>query len=116
MSSTFSLTVGKYTCPTANHRLVKVLRNLGSGEDDEPKTAYAHFHKMVEQEAGAVRNAILAGVEQVKVIITEMLSDLEQGLATLQVQNLATLKINDLNTKRLMTTTESMDHHLRREM
>ncbi|KAL8773445.1 MAG: hypothetical protein Q9209_001548 [Squamulea sp. 1 TL-2023] len=42
---------------------VKAFRNLGSGEDDELINAYAYFHKMVEQEGGAVRNATLAGVE-----------------------------------------------------
>lgn len=45
---------------------MKACRNLVSGTDDELTTAYAHFHKMVEQEQGVVRNATLAVVEQVE--------------------------------------------------
>ena len=45
---------------------MKAFRNLVSGEDDELTAAYAHFYKMVEREQGAVRNATLAGVEQLK--------------------------------------------------
>ena len=45
---------------------MKAFRNLVSGEDDELTTAYAHFHKMVEQEQGVVRNATLAVAEQVE--------------------------------------------------
>ena len=45
---------------------VKAFRNLVSGEDDELRTAYAHFHKMVEQEQGVIRNATLAALEQLR--------------------------------------------------
>jgi hypothetical protein len=44
----------------------KGFRNLVAGEDSELTAAYDHFHKMVEQKNGAVRNATLAGVEQLK--------------------------------------------------
>lgn len=46
--------------------LVKAFRNLISGEDDELSAAYAHFHKMIEQEHGTVRNATLAAVGQLQ--------------------------------------------------
>ncbi len=46
--------------------LVKAFRNLVSGEDDELSTGYAHFHKMVDQEQGAVRNATLAAMGQLQ--------------------------------------------------
>jgi hypothetical protein len=46
--------------------LEKGLRNLVAGEDNELVAAYAHFHKMVDQENYAVANATLAGVEQLK--------------------------------------------------
>ena len=38
-----------------------------SGEDDELATAYTHFHKMVKQEEGAVRNATLVAVENLQI-------------------------------------------------
>ena len=44
-------------------RFVKCFRNLVKGTDDELSTAYKDFHKAAEQEAGAIRNATLAGVE-----------------------------------------------------
>ncbi|KAL8716183.1 MAG: hypothetical protein Q9220_000088 [cf. Caloplaca sp. 1 TL-2023] len=67
------------------NRIVKAFKHLASGEDSELTTAYAHFHKMVEQEAGAVRNATLAGVEQVKQQNTAMHTDLQKGFITLKV-------------------------------
>jgi hypothetical protein len=62
--------------------LVKAFRNLVSGEDDELTAAYAHFHKMVEQEQGAVRNATLAAIEQVKKETSSMRTDVSVVLAT----------------------------------
>ncbi|KAL9033006.1 MAG: hypothetical protein Q9180_006179 [Flavoplaca navasiana] len=68
-------------------RIVKAFRNLGTGEDDELTAAYTYFHKMVEQEAGAVRNATLAGVEQLKLRAGDIYSDVQQGLATMDITN-----------------------------
>ncbi|KAL8919594.1 MAG: hypothetical protein Q9172_004922 [Xanthocarpia lactea] len=67
--------------------VVKAFRNLVSGEDDELTTAYAYFHKTVEQECGAVRNATLAGVEQIKVQAMDLHSDVRHGLATMDINN-----------------------------
>ena len=62
--------------------LVKAFRNLVSGEDDELTTAYAHFHKMVEQEQGVVRNATLAVVEQVETKTSAVNADVKEVSAT----------------------------------
>ncbi|KAL8949471.1 MAG: hypothetical protein Q9222_004419 [Ikaeria aurantiellina] len=67
------------------NRIVKAFKNLALGEDSELTTAYAHFHKMIEQEEGAVRNATLAGVEQVKQQNMAMHTDLQKGFITLKV-------------------------------
>lgn len=84
--------------------LVKAFRNLVSGEDDELTSAYAHFHKMVEQEQGAIRNATLAAVEQLKKETSAMHTDVKVGLAT--------TKRTDGNTKTLMASTGRMHKYL----
>lgn len=63
---------------------VVVFRSLVSGEDDELKAAYDHFHKMVQQEQGIVRNAILAGVEQLKLDVGVARTDVRGGLTMTQ--------------------------------
>ena len=65
-----------------NVLLVKAFRSLVSGEDDELTTAYAHFHKMVEQEQGVTRNATLVAAEQLKKTASAMHADIRVGLAT----------------------------------
>jgi len=45
---------------------------LVSGQDTELKAAYQHFHRMVQREQGIVRNAILKGVERVKLDATSV--------------------------------------------
>lgn len=62
--------------------LVKAFRNLVSEEDDELIAAYAHFHKMVEQEQDAVRNATLIAIEQVKKETSSIRTDVSVVLAT----------------------------------
>jgi tellurite resistance protein len=61
--------------------LVKGFRNL-SGQDSELKDAYERFHKMVDQENGAVRNATLRGVEQLKKEAGATHADVKLALAT----------------------------------
>lgn len=61
---------------------MKAFRNLVSGEDDELTTAYAHFHKMVEQEQRVVGNATLAVVEQVEKKTSAMNADIRVVSAT----------------------------------
>jgi len=83
---------------------VKAFRNLVSGEDDELSAAYAHFHKMVEQEQGAVRNATLAAVGK-----------LQSGSADIRAivqEDLSITKCTDLNTKSLMASTERLRRDL----
>ena len=83
---------------------MKAFRNLVSGEDDELTTAYSHFHKMVEQEQGAIRNATLAAVEQLKTKTSAMHTDVRIGLAT--------TKRTDGNTKTLMASTGRIHGYL----
>lgn len=61
---------------------MKAFRNLVSGEDDELTNAYAHFHKMVEQEQSVVGNATLAVVEQVGKKTSAMNADIRVVSAT----------------------------------
>ena len=84
--------------------LVKAFRNLVSGEDDDLSTAYAHFHKMVEQEQGAVRNATLAAVGQLQKEFTAIHAVVREGLAVTER--------TDLNTKIRMASTERLDRYL----
>lgn len=56
---------------------MKAFRSLVSGEDAELKSAYERFHKMVEREQGIVRNAILAGVEQLKLDSSSIHTDVK---------------------------------------
>ena len=79
---------------------MKAFRNLVSGEDDELSIAYTHFHKMVEQEQGVVRNATLAAVEQLKEKTGAMHIDVNVGLAT--------AKRTESNTTALVATTGRM--------
>ena len=60
---------------------MKAFRNL-AGEDSELETAYANFHKMVEQEQGAVRNATLASVEQIRSGTSIAQADMRTVIAT----------------------------------
>lgn len=66
---------------------MKAFRNLVSGEDDELALAYTHFHKMVTHEQGVVRNAALAGVNQLR-------------------------KETDHNSKIVLASTEGVHRHL----
>ncbi|MCJ1394650.1 hypothetical protein MMC18_007530 [Xylographa bjoerkii] len=65
-------------------RIVIVFRSLASGEDDELKAAYDHFHKMVRREQGIVRNVIVSGVEQLKLDVDAAHADVKGGLAVTQ--------------------------------
>ena len=84
--------------------LVKAFRNLLSGEDDELSTAYAQFHKMVEQENGAIRNATLTAVEQLKKENSAVHTDIKTGLAA--------LRITERNTEELINETGRMHTYL----
>ena len=87
---------------------MKAFRNLVSGEDDELTTAYAYFHKTVEQEGGAVRNATLAGVQQMQVQAMDIHSDVRHGLATMD--------INNENTRALINSTGRIDDYVERKI
>ncbi|KAL8853770.1 MAG: hypothetical protein Q9221_001413 [Calogaya cf. arnoldii] len=78
-----------------------------SGEDNELTAAYAYFHKMVEQEGGAVRNATYAGVEQLKLRVVDIHSDVQYGLAALD--------INNEHTRTLIHNTERVDDSLKHQ-
>ena len=60
---------------------MKAFKNL-AGEDSELETAYASFHKMVEQEQGVVRNATLASVEQLRSETSTAQADMRTVLAS----------------------------------
>jgi hypothetical protein len=83
---------------------VKGFRNLVAGEDDELTAAYAQFHKMVDQENGAVRMAILAGVEQLKQEGSSTHADVKEGLVLAG-------RIEQ-NTKTILTNTGRVDQYL----
>jgi len=83
---------------------VKAFRILVSGEDDELTTAYAHFHKMVEQEQGAVSNATLAAAEKVKKTTSAMHTEVSVGLALTER--------TEGNTKTIMASTGRMQNCL----
>ena len=87
---------------------VKAFRNLGTGEDDELTAAYAYFHKTVEQEAGAVRNANLAGLEQLKLRAVDIHCDVQHGLAAMDIAN--------ENNRTIIGSTGRMDHYLKRNI
>ena len=78
--------------------LVKTLRTLFSGEDDELSAAYAHFRKMVDQEHGVVRNATLVAVGQLQTEST--------NIGTGVQENLALAGRTDLNIQSIMVTTD----------
>ena len=86
---------------------VKAFRNLVSGEDDELSAAYAHFHKMVEQEQGAVRNATLAAVGQLQRESTATHAVMREGFVMTERTDLNT-KILIASTERLTKSLESM--------
>ncbi|KAL8860761.1 MAG: hypothetical protein Q9178_002791 [Gyalolechia marmorata] len=90
-----------------SNALVKAFRNLVSGEDDELTTAYAYFHKTVEQEGGAVRNITMAGVEQLKVKVMDIHSDIRHGLVNMD--------INNENTRALINSTGRIDDYMKRQ-
>ena len=73
---------------------VKAFRNLVSGEDDELSTAYAHFHKMVEQEQGAVRNATLSTVGQIQAVTGR--TDLNTKILMARIESMFVLRSIDL--------------------
>ncbi|KAI4146689.1 MAG: hypothetical protein L6R39_003369 [Caloplaca ligustica] len=85
-------------------RLVKSFRSLVSGEDDDLKNAYADFHKMVAQEEGAVRNATLASVVQLR----RKTNSVQAGVDTV----LTTTTQTDRNTRALMGSTGRIYEHL----
>ncbi|KAF4627731.1 hypothetical protein G7Y89_g10420 [Cudoniella acicularis] len=85
-------------------RIVKAFRNLVSGEDDELSAAYAHFHKMVEQERGTVGNATLAAVGQ--------LQQESNAIHTVVREGLAMTRQTDLNTKTLIASSEHLNKYL----
>ena len=94
----------KHPATDINVFSVKAFRNLISGEDDELSAAYAHFHKMVEQEQGAVRNATLVGIGQLQKQFNTMHAVVREGLAITER--------TDLNTKTTMVSTESLNKYL----
>ncbi|KAK2052809.1 hypothetical protein LY76DRAFT_310882 [Colletotrichum caudatum] len=47
-------------------RIAIIMRNLITRDDSDLRAAYDTFHQMVRREQGVVRNAILAGVEELK--------------------------------------------------
>jgi hypothetical protein len=84
--------------------LVKAFRNLTSGEDDELATAYAHFHKMVQHEEGAIRNVTLAGVARLQKESTVIYADVREGLDI--------AGRTESNTQTLITRTERLQEYL----
>jgi hypothetical protein len=82
----------------------KALRNLAPGEDDELSAAYEHFHKMVEQEEGAVRNTTLAAVGQLQKESTAIQASVQEGLVI--------TGRTDLNTKTILDNTEILQRYL----
>jgi hypothetical protein len=94
----------KHSATDINVSSVKAFRNLVSGEDDELSAAYAHFHRMVEQEQGAVRNATLAAVGQLQKESTAIQAVVREGLAI--------TGRTDLNTKTLMASAERWHKYL----
>jgi phytoene/squalene synthetase len=84
--------------------IVKAFRNLVSGEDSELSTAYAHFLKMVDQEHGAVRNAILAATWQLRNESTAIYAAVREASAITERTGLDTqtlISSTDLLEKRL---------------
>lgn len=83
---------------------MKAFRNLVSGEDSELSTAYAYFRKMVDQEHGAVRNAILAATGQLRNESTAIYAAVREASATTERTGLDTqtlISSTDLLQKRL---------------
>ncbi|KAM5357250.1 hypothetical protein ACJZ2D_016458 [Fusarium nematophilum] len=62
-------------------RIVKAFRALISGEDAELKDAYERFHQMVDREEGAVRNATMLRVEQLKNATQTVVAGMKENLA-----------------------------------
>ncbi|EPE36656.1 Ankyrin repeat-containing protein [Glarea lozoyensis ATCC 20868] len=85
-------------------RIVKAFRNLTSGEDDELATAYAHFHKMVQHEHGAIRNVTLAGVGRLQKESTAIYAVVREGLDI--------AGRTDSNTQTLINRTERLEKYL----
>ena len=100
----FNFQSSKKPVTDINGFVVKAFRNLVSGEDDELATAYSHFHKMVEQEQGAIRNASLAAVEQLKQETGALHTDVKVALAT--------TNRTDGNTKALMASTGRIHNYV----
>ena len=94
------LKTSQYSATDFNVLLVKAFRNLVSGKDEELMNAYAHFHKMVEQQQSVVRHITLAVVQQLERKTTTMNTD----VSTL----LATTKCTDRNTEDLVASVERM--------
>jgi hypothetical protein len=60
--------------------LVKAFRTL-AGEDDELKSAFDHFRKVVLREQGIVRNATLSGVRDLRLETGVLLAEVKQNQA-----------------------------------
>ena len=63
------------------------MRNLVKDDDDELKEAYDRFRKAVEREQNVVRNAILAGVEHLKINTTALQASVQSGRAVAEQIN-----------------------------
>ena len=61
---------------------MKAFRNLVSRKDNKLTTAYTHFHKIVKQEQGVVRNTTLAVIEQVEIKTSAINTDIRVVSAT----------------------------------
>jgi len=96
----------KNSATDTNISSVKAFRNLVSGDDDKLSDAYKRFHKMVEQEQGAVRNATLVAVGQLQKETTAIQVGMRESLAI-------TERI-DLNAETLMASTERLQTYLER--
>ncbi|MCJ1307667.1 hypothetical protein MMC25_001315 [Agyrium rufum] len=94
--------------------LVKTFRTLISGEDDDLKTAYETFHKMVEREQGIVRNATLASVEQMRHNAGTMQADVREGLVITESIVLSTKSIM-ARTQMLHTNLENQEINSERD-
>lgn len=60
--------------------LVKAFRAL-AGEDSELKAAFEHLRKVVQREEGIVRNATLAGIQDLKIEVGDVHGGVKENLA-----------------------------------
>lgn len=77
------------------------METFAFGEDNELKSAYGHFQKMVKQERSIVLNTILGDIQQIKDGVTSLHVDTKELTVTAeQIKNNTSITARNLDQKK----------------